>query len=167
MTRVLVTGGAGFIGSHLVDALLADGAHVTTLDNFDAFYDRGTKERNIALHRQHPNWALLEADIRDLGALRSQLSADYDLIVHLAAKAGVQRLASVRADSVMARSPEGSNARGRRYVCSPSRSARLAIATTAPGRPRLPPNGAAFGRASPMAPPGGRARAGALPLHPG
>ena len=85
-----MTGGAGFIGSHLVDALLADGVHVTTLDNFDAFYDRGTKERNIALHRQHPNWALLEADIRDLGALRSHLTADYDLIVHLAAKAGVR-----------------------------------------------------------------------------
>ena len=88
--RVLVTGGAGFIGSHLVDALLADGVHVTTLDNFDGFYDRGTKERNIALHRRHPNWALVEGDIRDLGALRSQLSADYDLIVHLAAKAGVR-----------------------------------------------------------------------------
>ncbi len=90
MKHVLVTGGAGFIGSHLVDALLADGAHVTTLDNFDAFYDRRTKERNIALHRQHPNWELVEGDIRDLGALRSQLSADYDLIVHLAAKAGVR-----------------------------------------------------------------------------
>ena len=90
MTRVLVTGGAGFIGSHLVDALLADGVHVTTLDNFDGFYDRATKEQNIASHRRHANWTLLEGDIRDLTAMRSQLSAGYDLIVHLAAKAGVR-----------------------------------------------------------------------------
>src|SRR5688572_5546836 len=48
----------------------------------------------------------------------------------LAFEAAAQRLASVRADSVMARSPEGSSVRGRRYVCSPSRSARLAITTT-------------------------------------
>ncbi len=90
MTRVLVTGGAGFIGSHLVDALLADGVHVTTLDNFDGFYDRALKERNIGPHRQHRNWTLVESDIRDLTELRARLSGDYDLIVHLAAKAGVR-----------------------------------------------------------------------------
>lgn len=90
MTRVLVTGGAGFIGSHLVDSLLADGYHVTSLDNFDDFYPRAAKERNIETHRRHPNWRLVEGDIRNLAAVREQLSGDYRAIVHLAAKAGVR-----------------------------------------------------------------------------
>lgn len=90
MTRVLVTGGAGFIGSHLVDSLLADGHHVTTLDNFDGFYARAVKERNIEAHRRHPNWQLVEGDLRTLADIRDQLTGDYRAIVHLAAKAGVR-----------------------------------------------------------------------------
>src|SRR6266498_2337595 len=90
MTHVLVTGGAGFIGSHLVDALLADGLRVTVLENFDTLYDRSIKERNIASHHLHPRWTMLEADLRDLPTIRQQLRADYDVIVHLAAKAGVR-----------------------------------------------------------------------------
>jgi UDP-glucuronate 4-epimerase len=90
MKHVLVTGGAGFIGSHLVDALLREGIRVTTLDNFDPFYDRAIKERNIEAHRRHGGWRLVEADLRDEGALREQLAGDYDAIVHLAAKAGVR-----------------------------------------------------------------------------
>lgn len=90
MTRALVTGGAGFIGSHLVDLLLAEGLQVTTIDNFDSFYARALKEANIAAHRRHPGWRLVEGDIRDLASLRGQLAAEYDVIVHLAAKAGVR-----------------------------------------------------------------------------
>ena len=90
MTRVLVTGGAGFIGSHLVDSLLADGLHVTTLDNFDGFYARAVKERNIEAHRRHPDWQLVEGDLRTLADVRDQLTGDYRAIVHLAAKAGVR-----------------------------------------------------------------------------
>ena len=83
----------------------------------------------------------------------------------MALVAAVQRLASVRADSVMARSPEGSSERGRRYVCSPSRSARLSIATTRldnnvfPRTVRLRP-------ASPMAPPKGARGQGLRPCTP-
>ncbi len=90
MDHVLVTGGAGFIGSHLVDALLAAGHRVTVVDNFDPFYDRAIKERNIAMHRMHPAWRLVEADIRVPEELESRLGDDYSAIVHLAAKAGVR-----------------------------------------------------------------------------
>lgn len=90
MNHVLVTGGAGFIGSHLVDTLLSDGIRVTVLDNFDPFYDCLAKERNIAAHRLNPLWRLVREDLRDLAGMRRQLSGKYDAIVHLAAKAGVR-----------------------------------------------------------------------------
>jgi UDP-glucuronate 4-epimerase len=90
MTKVLVTGGAGFIGSHLVDSLLHDGLEVTTVDNFDLFYSREAKERNIRPHRAHPGFRLVEGDIRDLPFLRRELRTRFDAIVHLAAKAGVR-----------------------------------------------------------------------------
>jgi UDP-glucuronate 4-epimerase len=88
--HVLVTGGAGFIGSHVVDLLLANGDQVTVLDNFDPFYDRGIKERNIAAHRTHPRWRLIEADLRDADLLRRVLTGPFDAIVHLAALGGVR-----------------------------------------------------------------------------
>ena len=90
MKHFLVTGGAGFIGSHLVDALLADGHRVTVLDNFDPFYARAVKERNVRDHRGHPAWRLIEGDLRCLDAVQRDLEADYTAIVHLAAKAGVR-----------------------------------------------------------------------------
>jgi UDP-glucuronate 4-epimerase len=88
--HVLVTGGAGFIGSHVVDALLANGDAVTVLDNFDPLYDRRIKERNIAAHRLHRHWRLIEADLRDGDALGRLLTSSFDAIVHLAAMGGVR-----------------------------------------------------------------------------
>src|SRR5688572_16222376 len=90
MTHALVTGGAGFIGSHLVDSLLADGWRVTVFDNFDSFYDRGVKERNIAPHLANPSYTLVRGDLRDPASVRQLESASYDVIVHLAARAGVR-----------------------------------------------------------------------------
>jgi UDP-glucuronate 4-epimerase len=90
MTQVLVTGGAGFIGSHLVDSLLADGYAVTALDNFDPFYPRSLKEQNIGRHRADVRWRLVEGDICDSAAIGQALTDRYDVIVHLAAKAGVR-----------------------------------------------------------------------------
>lgn len=89
-SHALVTGGAGFIGSHVVDSLLEDGWHVTTLDNFDEFYSPARKRRNVAAHREHGRFRLVECDIRDEEALERELRDDYDVIVHLAARAGVR-----------------------------------------------------------------------------
>jgi len=89
--HVLITGGAGFIGSHLVDRLLADGGwRVTVLDNFDPFYDPAVKRRNIAPHIGHPAFRLVEADLLDRD-LEGKLGREaIDVIVHFAAKAGVR-----------------------------------------------------------------------------
>ena len=89
--RVLVTGGAGFIGSHLVERLLERGDEVTVVDSFDPFYAPESKRRNLAACAGRANFRLVEADIRDLKALRENLAGrDFDVICHLAAKAGVR-----------------------------------------------------------------------------
>jgi UDP-glucuronate 4-epimerase len=90
MKNLLVTGGAGFIGSHLVESLLADGHRVTALDSFDAFYDRAIKEQNLAEAGRHAGFTLVEADIREPAAWVPRLRPPYDAIVHLAARAGVR-----------------------------------------------------------------------------
>ncbi len=87
---VLVTGGTGFIGSHLIDSLLADGWKVDCLDNFDPYYAAAIKRRNIAANLLHSDYRLIEIDLRDATALKSALRPDYGVIVHLAAKAGVR-----------------------------------------------------------------------------
>ena len=88
--RALVTGAAGFIGSHLVDELLRRDWDVTGVDNFDSFYSPEIKWANIAEHLPSSQYRLIQADIRDLDALRMSLTGNYDVIVHLAAKAGVR-----------------------------------------------------------------------------
>src|SRR5690606_28494793 len=88
--HALVTGGAGFIGSHLVDRVLAEGWRVTVVDNFDPICDPATKRKNIEAHLDHAAYTVDDADIQDLETLRERLSGDFDVIVHLAAKAGVR-----------------------------------------------------------------------------
>jgi UDP-glucuronate 4-epimerase len=88
--NILVTGGAGFIGSHLVDRLLEGGNKVICVDNFDPFYDRSIKENNISEHRKDDNYKLVEEDVRNFEILCEKITEDIDVIVHLAAKAGVR-----------------------------------------------------------------------------
>lgn len=86
MSRILVTGAAGFIGSHLCEALLTAGHQVAGVDNFDAFYPRTVKERNLSGLRGHARFMFAEADVeRDLLPLEG-----IEAIIHLAAKPGVQ-----------------------------------------------------------------------------
>jgi UDP-glucuronate 4-epimerase len=89
VTRVLVTGAAGFIGSHLIEALVRQGDEVIGIDNFDPYYPRAMKERNLAQARALPGFTFHELDLLDTDALQAHLSPD-TVIVHLAAKAGVR-----------------------------------------------------------------------------
>ena len=88
MTRSVVTGAAGFVGSHLVERLLALGHDVTAIDCFTDYYERARKERNIAEARTNARLRFVEADLltTDLGALL----ADADYVFHLAGQAGVR-----------------------------------------------------------------------------
>ena len=89
--RVLLTGAAGFIGSHLAERLLARGDTVIGVDNFDPFYDPAEKRRNLTTATRDDKFALVEADCADLDAVEAALEGrDFDVVVHLAAKAGVR-----------------------------------------------------------------------------
>ena len=86
--RVVVTGAAGFIGSHLCERLLADGHEVVGIDSFTDYYDRAVKKRNLEQARTHPNFALEDLDLVD-GDLRGPL-AGARVVFHLAGQPGVR-----------------------------------------------------------------------------
>jgi UDP-glucuronate 4-epimerase len=92
MGRVLVTGAAGFIGSHLAGALLARGDSVVAVDNFDPYYSPAIKRRNVeAIRGAGGSFHLIESDIRS-ESLEERLAGQgrFDAIVHMAALAGVR-----------------------------------------------------------------------------
>jgi UDP-glucuronate 4-epimerase len=89
--NILVTGAAGFIGSHTCEALLAAGHEVTGLDNFDSFYSPSVKVMNLAICRDHKSFLLIRGDLLDGEKIDELLSSrSYDLVIHLAARAGVR-----------------------------------------------------------------------------
>lgn len=88
---ILVTGGAGFIGSHLSERLIENGHKVVCLDNFNDYYKPAVKWDNISGLRQHTDYTLVEADILDVERLRRLFTEhEFDVVVHLAARAGVR-----------------------------------------------------------------------------
>ena len=89
--KVLVTGGAGFIGSHACEALLAEGHRVTALDNFDPYYPPERKRRNVAPLLANREFDLVEADYGDRQLVSKLLQEkQFDVVLHLAAQAGVR-----------------------------------------------------------------------------
>ncbi len=92
MKTILVTGGAGFIGSHLIDRLLLIGYRVINVDNFNDYYDPKLKENNIKNHFKFPNqYRLIREDITKKSFLEYFLNEEkINAIVHLAARAGVR-----------------------------------------------------------------------------
>lgn len=88
--QILLTGCCGFIGSHLTEKLLMQGHHVTGIDNFDSFYDRSIKEQNLALFSSHPAFHFFEADIRNSDFASPLKNRKFDVVLHLAAKTGIQ-----------------------------------------------------------------------------
>jgi UDP-glucuronate 4-epimerase len=90
-SHILVTGGAGFIGSQLTRRLLARGDRVTVLDDFNDFYDPARKRENVASFLPQPGYRLVEGDIRDEAKVdRLYAEGRFDAVVHLAARAGVR-----------------------------------------------------------------------------
>jgi len=93
MKNILVTGGAGFIGSHLCERLLKDGYHVICVDNFDSFYDPNIKIKNVEeMVKEFPQWfELITGDIRNHEHLTEVFKKNrFDFVIHLAARAGVR-----------------------------------------------------------------------------
>ncbi len=92
MAVILITGGAGFIGSHLTDALLQRGDHVIVLDNFNDYYSPERKRRNLSGALLHPSFQLVEGDIRDVDRVNQIFARKpVEKVVHIAAMAGVRR----------------------------------------------------------------------------
>ena len=89
--RILLTGGAGFIGSHVAEALIRRGAKVGILDNLDSFYAPSRKRLNLKEIRKAGEYEFFETDVRDVDALRkvAQLFQPAT-VIHLAARAGVR-----------------------------------------------------------------------------
>ena len=89
--QILITGGAGFIGSTLADKMLKDGCRVVVIDNFNDFYDKNLKEQNVEANLKNPDYKLYRGDICDKELLQKVFSENsIDKVIHLAACAGVR-----------------------------------------------------------------------------
>ena len=84
-----MTGGAGFIGSHIVERLLKENYEVVALDNLDPYYDPKLKEINIEIFKENPNYTFIKGDILNR-ELMGSIIKDIDAVFHLAAQAGVR-----------------------------------------------------------------------------
>ncbi len=91
MKKILITGGAGFIGSNLADRLLKMGNSIVVIDNFNDFYDPAIKRHNVSHNLTNPDYRLVEGDITDKALIDNIFKEEkFEMIVHLAARAGVR-----------------------------------------------------------------------------
>ncbi len=90
MKKILITGCAGFIGSHLTESLINKGFEVYGIDNLDPFYDINLKKHNLSFFIDNSNFHFIETDLSDKSTLNSVFPDDIDFVVHLAGKAGVR-----------------------------------------------------------------------------
>jgi UDP-glucuronate 4-epimerase len=89
--RILLTGGAGFIGSHVAEALIRRGTKLSIVDNLDSFYAPSRKQLNLQEIRKAGTCEFFEADVRDMDALRKiAKQIQPEIVIHLAARAGVR-----------------------------------------------------------------------------
>lgn len=86
---ILITGCAGFIGSNLAEKLISNGNYIIGIDNFDSYYSREIKEKNISQLVSSSNFKIIEDDIRNQKVMENLIS-ESDIIIHLAARAGVR-----------------------------------------------------------------------------
>ena len=89
MAKIVITGGAGFIGSHIVEALVSD-HEVVIIDNLDDYYSPDLKRRNLEILLANPNVRFVEGDITDTALLRQVIDSDVEFVYHEAAQAGVR-----------------------------------------------------------------------------
>ena len=89
--QILITGGAGFIGSTLADKLLSEGKKIIVIDNFNDYYSPALKEANVKVNENNPNYKLYRGDICDRKLVAEIFSKNQiDCVVHIAARAGVR-----------------------------------------------------------------------------
>ena len=92
--KVLVTGGAGFIGSHIVERLLREGEEVVVIDNFDPYYDIRLKEKNVEMFKNNPNYTFVKGNILDR-ELMYPIIKEVDTVIHMAAQADISKVMKV------------------------------------------------------------------------
>jgi UDP-glucuronate 4-epimerase len=91
METILVTGGAGFIGSHLCEALLKKGHKVVAIDNLHPYYDPKIKLKNLAILKKHKGFGFYKVDLRSFGALKGVFSKHkFDRVAHIGGNGGVR-----------------------------------------------------------------------------
>ena len=85
----MITGGAGFIGSHIAEKMISSDHEVVIIDNLDDYYSPDLKRRNLEILLANPNVRFIEGDITDTALLRQVIDSDVEFVYHEAAQAGV------------------------------------------------------------------------------